>query len=147
MGYIKINNVVPVLQYSHNQCQKTSSTYIGMIIIRQYPDSESTSPDHFTTLYCEFVEKKNIHIFLSCLARPETTPRNSYTRDENASHFNTAVVLGHMYIAIVFYSQFLTPQIKHKTKQKSHPRWCNGQSVRIECGVSYQGFEPLSKPV
>jgi hypothetical protein len=49
----------------YNQWKKISSTYSGKIIIRQYPDSESTSPEYISTLYCEFVEQKNIHTFFS----------------------------------------------------------------------------------
>lgn len=119
MIYIKISSVAPVLHYRYNQWKKISSTYSGKIIIRQYPDSESTSPEYIPTLYCEFVEQKNIHTFLSCLTLPETTPRNSYTGDEISSHFNTVVVLWPMYIAIVFNSQFSTR--KKSTKQnKNH---------------------------
>jgi hypothetical protein len=68
---------------------------------------------YIPTLYCEFVEQKNIHTFLSCLTLPETTPRNSYTGDETSSHVNTAVVLWPMYITIVFNSQFSTRKKKH----------------------------------
>jgi hypothetical protein len=52
------------------------------------------------------------------LTLPETTPRNSNTGDETSSHFNTAVVLWPMYIAIVFYSQFSTRKKKAQNKIK-----------------------------